>query len=422
MLSSCKKDSNFVPPVSQNTSHEIYLKNVNAYLKANLTSEDYSRINLQMGNISLIESDSSYFFRLPFKDKSVQTDFIALQTDSLGNCSKGNIIHYEIPDASLPANKTVLINNLQRNRNWKFDLAKPVFRETKSESTLVVMIPTLENVTIVCYRHSTNGYTQFTLDNISFLLNPSSAVPMPGGGGGGGGYGVPSAGNTSGDFGTFGNYLNSEDGIVDKVEFERPESEPAIDINKIFKCFDAIPDAGATYEVTINADLPVNGKPDRALNIGLSPGHSFITIRKKNGASTVTKSYGFYPAGGTKSIVDPYGYVSSKIVNNSQHELNSSITKSVTQAQFNTIKSTSIVNAATKNYSICLFNCTDYALAAFNSAFSLPSDKIVLPPFAVKLVNPLTPSTPTVAVINNSPQMLYKYTFGLMNDEQFLLE
>lgn len=408
LLLGCKKDSNLIQPASKQTSEQSYLNKVNALLKKKLTVEDYSRIDLPKANISLINNNANYFIRVPFKNAAVKTDFIALQTDTLGNFDNGKIIHYEIPDTLLPANKKVLITDFDRTKTWMFNFLKPSLKEAKSE--VVIIIPLLDDVTIVCYLPNPSvvgSFTQFSLDNINFLLNPSSATQTSNGI-----YGVPPAGNTSGNFGTYSNYMNNANGIVNKIEFERPENEPAADINKIFKCFDAVPDAGATYQVTINADIPVNSDPLAPFNFKGSPGHSFITIVKINGANSVTKSYGFYPSSGTKSIVDPYGYVSSKIVNNSQHEFNSSITKSITQTQFNTIKNTSITNATTKNYSIGLFNCTDYALAAYNSAFTT-TNKIVLIPFAVTLI---TPTIPVTVLINNSPQMLYKYTSLLMDD------
>ncbi|CAN5295300.1 hypothetical protein BH11BAC5_BH11BAC5_43270 [soil metagenome] len=384
-----------------------YKNNVSAYLKARLSEEDFKSLDLVSMKISAYQNGDSNFIKIPFQRKSIKTDFIAIQSDTVGICKIATIVHFEIPDTSLPAYKKITINSLSRAQTWNFDFTKNNNRNsTTSQKDLIAEIPLMEDVTVIAYLPKTGGFTQFAFDNILFLLNPNGASAMPGGG-----LGMPAVGVLSGGFGDYGNYSDPTSGGIKKLEFERPESEPAADINRIFNCFNLLPDAGANYQITIEAQIPILSDPMSPYNLKLEPGHSFITITKKNGGSSVTKSYGFYPNSGYKSVADPYGMVLSKVVNNSEHKFNSSITKSMSQAQFNIVKSTSIANAS-KHYCLANYNCTDFALAAWNSAFSSAPDKIVLPQFAA--LYPATPFSPPIPVtINNSPQMLFQYTKGL---------
>lgn len=396
----CKKE----PSVTHSANESLkvnYQNNVSAYLKAKLSEEDFQNLDLVNMKISAYQNGDSNFIKIPFQRKSVTTDFIAIQSDTFGTCKIGTIVHFEIPDIDFPAYKKITINSLRRDQKWNFDFTKDNHRSpSAAHKDLVAEVPLLENVTVIAYLPKTGGFTQFAFDNILFLLNPNGASAMPDGG-----LGMPAVGTLSGGFGDYGNYSDPTNGGVAKLEFPRSTNEVAVDINRIFNCFNLLPDAGATYVITINSDIPVNNQPLAPYNSSLSPGHSFITITKKNGGSSVTKSFGFYPKNGPKSIIDPYGNVASKIVNNSEHEFNAYITKSMTQAQFNLVKSTSIANAS-KGYCITNFNCTDFALAAWNSAFSTTSDKITLPTYATAF--PSTPISPTIPItINNSPQMLY---------------
>jgi hypothetical protein len=407
---SCKKENSF-SYTNTETIPESYKKNVDTYLKATLIDADYNRIDLNQAKILIFNDGKSYFLRIPFLGKLIEKDFIAIRTDTVGKCFEGNFVNYDKFNKSNNLPSTINITNLARNKSWEFDFDNiptnfPVPSLADANSVNVARIRAYQNT-------STNIIDWM---NIAFLLYPSSASVIYGGNGGGNGYGVPTAGVTSGSFGTYGYYFNNAAGgsgspsiqNSDKVEFEDNGTDPAIDINKIFNCFNAIPDAGASYVISLNSDIPVNSSPNRAASFpNGSPGHTFITITKVNGTATVTKSFGFYPTGGYKTILDPYGYFPSKIVNNSNHEINSSLARFVNQAQFNLIKNEAIVYSS-RLYSIATSNCTDYALTVFNSAFPI-ADKITLSPFVV-----YTPTNPPVPiVINNSPQMLFGYTRNL---------
>lgn len=142
-------------------------------------------------------------------------------------------------------------------------------------------------------------------------------------------------------------------------------SGSAIDLAKYLKCFDNVSNAGATYSITIYADIPVNSDP-ATIAMGGRPGHTFITLTKTNGSTTVNQTFGFYPQQGYKSIFD--SPTSSKINDNKAHEYNASLTMTnISEASFNAAKNTALTKAV-KQYDLNDYNCTDYALDVMNAA------------------------------------------------------
>lgn len=142
-------------------------------------------------------------------------------------------------------------------------------------------------------------------------------------------------------------------------------SGPAADLAKRMNCFSNVPsNASTTYSLTVYADIPDNTNPSIVL-YGTNPGHAFVTLTKTNGSTTVSQTFGFYPANGIKSIT--FDHVTSKIVNDASHEYNAKITiPNMTEAQFNTAKSTALSNSG-NTYDLNDYNCTDYAVDIFNS-------------------------------------------------------
>jgi hypothetical protein len=151
-------------------------------------------------------------------------------------------------------------------------------------------------------------------------------------------------------------------------------SDPAIDLQKLFNCFNQVPDNGATYKIKICTDLPNNNNPNHLVTTGGSVGHAFITLTKTNGNVSVTQSFGFYPTDGVKSIgMSPQP---SKINDNGSHEYNASMEMPISIGQFVWVKSAAILNA-TNQYDLNGYNCTDYALQIFNGVRQ--NDPIVVP-------------------------------------------
>ncbi|MCU0323043.1 MAG: hypothetical protein MUE72_11540, partial [Chitinophagaceae bacterium] len=107
-----------------------------------------------------------------------------------------------------------------------------------------------------------------------------------------------------------------------------------------------------------------------ALRSGTTPGHAFLTLTKTNGGQSVTKSFGFYPMNGPKSLVSQTS--SSKIVNDSGHEFDASlIVNNLSSSQFNLLMQQSIINAYSL-YGLQSYNCTDFAIETINNVLAQP--------------------------------------------------
>ncbi|MBC7652627.1 MAG: hypothetical protein H7101_12855 [Deinococcales bacterium] len=143
------------------------------------------------------------------------------------------------------------------------------------------------------------------------------------------------------------------------------QSDPATDLAKLFKCFDNVPDAGATFTVKLCADLPDNNQPLAIANSSFEPGHSFITMTKTNGNVTVSQSFGFYPTNGPFSLTMLPR--TGKVVDNGDHEYNASTSMNISAADFKTTQNTAILFGTNMSYDLNDFNCTTYALTVYNS-------------------------------------------------------
>ena len=181
-----------------------------------------------------------------------------------------------------------------------------------------------------------------------------------GGGGGGGGDG--------GGGGNDDSYVNPTVFIFDPAD--------GILLNKMLDCFNRVANAsGTTYKMTISSDLPENDHPDHLVTLGAAPRHSFITLEKSDGTTTVTKSFGFYPVQGWSSIfMQP---VPSQIEDNFDHEANGTVQTSVTGVQFDASIAQAMNLASNKYYDLNNYNSTNFALDIWNSAH--PSNQINVP-------------------------------------------
>lgn len=179
-----------------------------------------------------------------------------------------------------------------------------------------------------------------------------------GGEGGGGDYDGSHGGGGSG---------NPGNGTVNKKkpEFYQLVTDPAISLQSRFNCFDNIPDAGATYSVTLSADLIVNDDAFELVDDSWECGHAFITMTKTNGNQSSTQSFGFYPEPPILSLST--GPVGSKLNDNGDHDYDSAMTMSgISAADFKMLQIVAL-NKAHSSYDINDYNCTNYAMDVFNS-------------------------------------------------------
>jgi hypothetical protein len=143
---------------------------------------------------------------------------------------------------------------------------------------------------------------------------------------------------------------------------------PGIDLARYFKCFTYIPDQGATYSVTVCADLPVDNNSGALLTTNLHPGHAFLILTKTNGIFSLSQSFGFYPQNSLSSAFK--AFVSSKIGDDgvASHEYDASIAMpSISKLDFQTVENMAVNLANSQQYSLYNYNCTNYALQVYNS-------------------------------------------------------
>lgn len=141
------------------------------------------------------------------------------------------------------------------------------------------------------------------------------------------------------------------------------QSDAAVDIERLINCFNQVNSTNATYEIKICADLPDNNAPGYLYNLEFEPGHAFVTLTKRNGAHVVSQSIGFYPVNGKKSIMNEP--VTSKIVNDMNHQYNASMTKEINVAGFDAAI-TMARSLSTNAYDLNDFNCTNFAVQVWN--------------------------------------------------------
>ncbi len=221
---------------------DIYSATVNAnictYLRNNFSKDSIRHTDFSESYFLRFDSGRHYVLRIPFKEKSITTDFIALQTDSAGNCSAGCIVHLYKGETNNPYTDTFYIYNLQRSKKWVVFSTMPAWmvpdRDTSHAKDITVknVNPVLSDPVIIlsCSPTECTYYL-----NVFAIINPDKIEKNDGE------FGVPPTGWTSGGFGTFSEYFdikltrqNFLEPALDKIEFERPENLKGIDIKKVF--------------------------------------------------------------------------------------------------------------------------------------------------------------------------------------------
>ena len=348
-----------------------YLAKIKEKLKDSLNSNDFNYIDFSQVYRSLDVQKKNFYLRLGFIDKKISKDFILLFTDSSGNIRRGRIVHVdkEILKDSGSFKCTFKLSTLNRQKvnylvNKKISANTGQLLANDEGAVGEQILPTVF-VTAYIYKE-VNIYTWANW----FLYDALSGDEGLGGGGG------PNE-NTY----TYGQEEPKPRGYsdpeiltdeIEEISFEE-DTNPAIELEKYLKCFSNLPDEGATFEISIFADLPVNSDPYKLfdLNTGAT-GHAFVQLKKTYNGTAIQQNIGFYPSTGWKSI-EANGPVNSKLVDNAGHEFNASLTVSVDATHFQ-----SAINAASyegsAKYDIDNNNCTDFALNVFNAAAPLLLD------------------------------------------------
>ena len=385
-LFSCKKENN--APVDTVAGKSIsFFQTLKSQLKDSLTAFDYASLDVNRLYRSTDVQSKGCFVRIALLTKNMATDFVLLKTDTLGNIRVGKMVHVEKNDVTKKS-----------KFQGRFDITSLDRRSTVFKNVLNGKIKSVHNAMDLMEADSPVG--EQTLPDCVITCYTSDGIGEGdwywyGGffddySGGDGGYTYGYSGGGTGD-----NANNSDNTIVVQVE---SNDEPAIKVDDYLKCFSTVPDANATYKISIFSDIPVNGNPYELFDPATgSAGHSFIQLVKSSGTTTVQQTIGFYPQTGLKSLTDMT--VTSKIVDNAGHEFNASLTRAVSSTQFQA-EMNKIKAVESWGYNITTWNCTDFALAVFNAGNAVP---LTIPLYQI----------PGSNTYSDTPQALYVAIQGL---------
>lgn len=370
LIYSCKKDLSV---------KDDYLSIVTSQLKDSLPDKIFGSLDMEKSSLVRIGKDSFFVLRIPFQFQYADADFLLLQTTTQGKITLGRIIALTgISDGN--ADGTIITRSLDGQElvrsviegGYVQSYHPKLSQKADGTSSMADPYKELPEVIIVStIRNNTQTATAW-ISLTGFLSNT---------GGAGGYYSPYNPGSSGGSGGGGGSYpAGVTPGTVIKVDFEKLEELNTIDVNQYVRCFDNLPDAGATCSVEIFSDIPVDSDPQKLFDWeNESPGHTFIQIKKQNGGQTVQQNIGFYPATNWKSIITP-APVAGKFADNAGHEFNASIKMNVNPAQLREILVQIQYLARFIRYDIDEYNCTDFALQVFNTT---RLSKLVIPKYDI---------------------------------------
>jgi hypothetical protein len=381
----CQKD--FKP------NNQDYIQTVQKALKDSLTTIDFQSLDFSRSARSRVDSVGLYFFRIPFKGLKPNEHFVLVKTNESGNIEKGKIVHLQGKINELAQGGGMLkswdgkisLSSLDRKKVLESPVSNgyiTVFHQnnryrTDSHEAEGHVMPEIIITYIRPYGGGVHWSTWFMVQNIV-----SAGATSGSGSGGhygdfsggdyasndGGGYGGGGGGSTGAD---------ADDPVI-YVDRENQDLLNEIDIKRYVSCFNSIPDAGATCSIEISADIPVDDNPNAFFDFRTgSPGHVFLTIRKKNGSQQASQNIGFYPKSGYKAMT--YAPTAGKLVDNAGHEFNASLFMNISPDQLSSVL-TRMQQLSNLSYDVDGYNCTDWALDIFNS---VRTDKLTIPLYGI---------------------------------------
>lgn len=376
LLASCKKE---ITP-----SQTPYVQNVQAALKESMQESDFMALDFSRPVLTKVDSVGLYLLRVPFKNKALRNDFVLLKTDKNGRMERGKMVHLEgrstefgeggvkkrrfdgqITISSLDR-KAVLHSRITNGFVEAFHGSANTRTESLMPSSSGETLP--EVVVVASYNNYGISFSDWCYLQSFFYDSYGGGGSYSGGyygslDGGGGGYGGGS-GSSGGDYDYYNGGVELDPPIY--IDYETDISKSPIDLESYLRCFDQIPDAGATCSIEIYADIPVDSDPYKLFELSnQSPGHTFIQIKKSNGTQSAIQNIGFYPQSDWKSILTN-APIDGKFVDNGMHEFNASIKMSVSPENFKSILTEIRYLARFIKYDIDEYNCTDFALDVFN--------------------------------------------------------
>lgn len=388
IFAGCNKQTDLV---KQTPSAKDKLREI---LKSEMNASTLALLNFKKAVGNRLPNGQT-IYRIPFYGSDLLKDFIIIQLSKNGSFLKGSIVQLNGEIKDMQFNGFVESKTLRGRELFHFAIREGQFLSgpgsvtldgIESQGSMADPSQTLPEV-IVVSTYSNGGYNFATWVSLLSFFDSDNGSSYSGvygyGGGGGGGTSASGSGSESGDNnppypatgGPDGSYTWLEEPLI--IDFEDQYNDPAINLTKYLNCFAQIPDVGATASIEIFTDIPVDGDPTKLFDWSNgSPGHTFIQLRKENGAQFVSQNIGFYPKTGWKTTLTS-APLDSKFVDNENHEFNASYKVSLSITELNRAISAIRANA-NQRYSIDNYNCTTWALQVFNGSVH-PSKALSIP-------------------------------------------
>ena len=415
---SCKKQvsekSQSLPSSSYEAIDPHYLKNVQAYLEKNMNNQRFQLLNWNRAQLS--KEESGWYLRLGYGMQSMAERFLLLTSDSLGRVSDAREVNLtRDPLIDFVFNGSMEIKDLQgrvisskviTNGYSVSDRIRQPGRATVNSVANMYLVPAapieeLPEVVVVGYYDGGGG---ISLGDYVYLSGLSGSgfggAGLTNGAGGAGSTGGGNSGTISGSYSVLrpaGGISSPASRIIagrpTTISVETSYSKPGINLAAYLKCFSNIPDAGASYTITLLVDLPVNDDPTQVFNQATGAvGHCFLGITKSGSAQSVTQYFGFTSTQALSAIVG--SVTPGKVVDNGGHKYNGLLSIPVNAGQFS-LAINKIQGLSNSNYDINKFNCVDFSLSVVNSF--RPTTPII----------PVPAQMPGGGLSINTPQGLY---------------
>lgn len=354
-----------------------YLTQIQAALKDSLFASDYARLDFTRAYQSRDTATAKNYLRVGITGQPMAKDFWVLQTDTSGRILQGRRVQAAKQAGGLFTGSLTVSRFNQRDSLYLQIINGQMAGAAGAVAVMEEPVGSQDLAPVVVTSYTYQGDAVMDWYLLSAFFDDGSgwmyAAASPGGNDGGGGSSVGTQ-------------------VDETMQLQaEPTDDPLAVVSQYLACFGTLPATGASYQVSILSDIPVNGDPSAMFDWKTgSPGHSFIQLKETSGGATIQQNLGFYPTTGWKTIAGP---TTSKTLDNAGHEFNAELTITVSAAQFQQAL-TKMQEISSRQYDLATFNCTDFALAVFNAA---NPEQLSVPQYTI----------PGNSQSSNTPQGLY---------------
>ena len=288
-----------------------YMDSLQAYLRLHLHAADYAGIDLTRCVLS--KQGKQWFWKLGIKQKPAATDFLLLQSDSLGHFTRGRWIalsglsvEKDGVHGSIRLSALDRVNAVASKISGGYIEALHPFMFNPALKTGSHPDPyqELQEVIVVAYRPAAANNYSFN----TYMLFQSIITDI-----GGAGFFNTAIYTGTAEPGSSNTGIDQSPQIPGTypandlpLNIENSPYLPGIDLAAWLKCFQSIPDEGASFSITLCGDLPVDDDP--SINVNLytgATGHCFLQLQKTNGAQSITQILGFTAQNAAERHVQP---------------------------------------------------------------------------------------------------------------------